>query len=192
LILGGNFLLNVGDLADIWNALFPPTVGTLGIRFVSMTMVVVGIWWIMRVAREPVRPMDEMTAGEVRRALVDARDLAPRYLFWQDAPRLFSDAQIAAKLDDDRSVVDACYANFQDQGIYGISEARRMLRSRWLRDILRGYYRNILGRPKDGLWDPQGYVHWGSMIWRATVLERPEVLRYVKRRMEQWAARGAT
>ena len=77
------------------------------------------------------------------------------------------------------------------RGIFTVADARKMLRSRWLYEELQRNYCEVLRRPDDAFTDPDGYVHWGAMLWAAGSLERHDMRRWVKRRMEVHGARGA-
>jgi hypothetical protein len=184
--------LEVGDLRDIWQVVFPAR-GFPSLSDYALAVVVVGaIFYAIKTAKEPVDPADAISPGAVEKALREARVPSSRWTFRRasDAPRLFTDAQIDAVICN-RPVVDRCYAHFQDQAIFSASEARWMLGCPWLYKQLRRVYSEALRRPEDAFTEPDGYVHWGAMIWRASRVERPDVLRYVQRRMEVWNARGA-
>jgi hypothetical protein len=187
-LLLGKVALEIGDLVDVWEALFSTLAKPSWGEWVLMAIIVCGASFAIKTARDPIDPGDEMRHGDVEKLLREAR--APSRRFWRQAPRLFSDEQIADVIEG-RPVVDRCYAHFQDQGIFTVAEARKLLRSRWLYQALQRDYCDILRRPADAFTEPDGYVHWGAMGWAAGYLERPDMRRWVKRRMEVYAARGA-
>jgi hypothetical protein len=152
------------------------------VDYALIAAVVWGLIWTIHVARDLVPPDDELTPGGLRTALTELRDRRG-WKFWKRPPMMFDPGEIERKLDE-------CYSGLQDQAVFRMSESRKVLRSHGVRRHLRRLYSEVMGRPDSALWDPSGYVHWGAMIWRASWAERPEVLRYVKRRMEVHQARG--